>query len=140
MTSYLEDYERSSWGFGKLAKAVGYTLLAAIVGYCLFWLFFRNWREEARVKDFLGLVQAQSYEQAYETWGCSVAEPCKFYSYESFLEDWGPESPLGAVNTYRLGRSYTQEGGVILEVYINGEKQPNLWVQSDTQAISFFPY
>ena len=140
MTSYLEEYERNSWGFGKVAKAVGYTLLACIVGYSVYWLFFRNWREESQLKEFLSLVQAQRYEQAYEAWGCSVEQPCKFYSYESFLEDWGAESPLGAVKTYRLGRSYTQEGGVILEVYVNGEKQPNLWVQSDTQAISYFPY
>ena len=63
MTSYLEEYERNSWGFGKLAKAVGFTLLAAIVGYCLYWIFFRNWREEAQVKEFLSLVQEQKYEQ-----------------------------------------------------------------------------
>lgn len=140
MTSFLEEYERNSWGFGKLAKAVGLALLAGIVGYSIYWIFFRNWREEARVKEFLSLVQQQKYEQAYEDWGCSVAKPCKFYSYESFLEDWGPESPLGAVKTYHLGRSYTQEGGVIQEVFINGEKQPNLWVESDNRVISFFPY
>jgi hypothetical protein len=140
MTSYLEEYERNSWGFGKLAKAVGYTLLAAIIGYCLYWLFFRNWREEARVKEFLTLLEDQKYEQAYETWGCSQAEPCKFYSYKSFLEDWGPDSPLGQVKSFELGRSYTQEGGVIQEVTVNGQKQDNLWVDDDTLVIGFFPY
>jgi hypothetical protein len=140
MTSYLEEYERNSWGFGRLAKGVGYALLAAVVGYSLYWLFFRNWREEAEVKEFLGLLQAQKYEQAYETWGCKVSEPCKFYSYKSFLEDWGPESPLGAVKSFQLGRSYTQTGGVIQELTVNGKKQPNLWVESGTLIIGFFPY
>ena len=140
MTSYLEEYERNSWRFGKLAKAVGYALLAAVVGYCLYWLFFRNWREENRVEEFLELVQGQQYELAYETWGCSQGEPCKFYPFDEFLEDWGPESPLGAISSYELGRSYTQEGGVIQEVTINGRKQPNLWVERGTLIISFFPY
>ncbi len=140
MTSYLEEYERNSWVFGKLAKGIGFAMLAGIALYCIYWIFFRNWREEARVEEFLGLVQAQQYEQAYETWGCTLAEPCQFYSYEAFLEDWGPESPLGAVDSYRLGRSYTQEGGVIQEVTINGAKQPNLWVESGTWIIGFFPY
>ena len=92
------------------------------------------------MKQFLASVQESAYENAYTFWGCSVAEPCRFYSYESFMEDWGPESPLRAVNSYELGRSYTQPNGVIVEVHINGEKQPNLWVQKDTQAISYFPY
>ena len=141
MTSYLEEYERNSWGFGKVAKAVGFALLAGIVGYCLWWLFFRNWSEQARVKEFLSLLESQQFEQAYETWGCSVSEPCQFYSYEAFLEDWGPQSPLGPVKSFRLGRAYTQdEDGVIQEVTINGEKQPNLWIESDTLVISFFPY
>jgi hypothetical protein len=140
MTSYLEEYEKDSWGFGRLAKAVGLALLAGVVGFCLYWLFFRNWREEAQVKHFLSLVQEQKYEQAYETWGCSVEAPCKFYSYKAFLEDWGPESPLGAVQSFKLGRSYTQEGGVIQEVTVNGKKQPNLWVESGTRIIGFFPY
>lgn len=140
MTSYLEEYEQSSWGFGRLAKAVGYVLLASILGYSLYWLFFRNWREEAQVKEFLSLLQEQKYEQAYETWGCTQAEPCKFYPYDEFLEDWGPESPLGPVTSYALGRSYTQEGGVIQEVTVNGKKQPNLWIEHDTLVVGFFPY
>jgi hypothetical protein len=140
MTSYLEEYERNSWGFGKLAKAVGWVLLASVLGYCLYWLFFRNWREEFRVKEFLSLLEAQQYEQAYETWGCSQSEPCKYYSYKSFLEDWGPESPFGPVKSFELGRSYTQDGGVILEVTVNGRKQPNLWVESSALVIGFFPY
>lgn len=140
MTSYLAEYERNSWGFGKLAKAVGVVLLASVLGYCLYWLFFRNWREEARVKEFLALLEDQKYEQAYETWGCSQAEPCKFYPFDEFLEDWGPNSPLGQVKSFELGRSWTQEGGVIQELSINGKKQPNLWIEHETLIVGFFPY
>ena len=140
MSSYLEEYASQSWRFGKLAKAAGALLLAGVVGYCFYWLFFRNWREESRVRDFLSLVEQGRYEQAYERWGCSVAEPCRFYTYESFLEDWGPESPLGKVSSYKLGRTYTQDNGVIVEIVVNGEEQPRLWVQRDTRAIGFFPY
>lgn len=139
-TSYLEDYERNSWGFGKLAKGVGIALLAAVLGYCIYWLFFRNWREEGRVKEFLNLLESQKYEQAYETWGCSQAEPCKFYPFNEFMEDWGPDSPLGPVKSFELGRSWTQEGGVIQELTINGKKQPNLWVDHQSLVVGFFPY
>ncbi len=136
----LDQYNEQSWLFPKLVKAVGLALLASVIGYSLYWLFFRNWREERQVEQFLQTVQQGAYAEAYEAWGCSVAEPCRFYSYEAFLEDWGPESPLGEVSRFRLGRSYTQPGGVIVEIHINGEKQPNLWVDDENRQISYFPY
>lgn len=137
---FLDQYAERNWLFSRLAKGVGYALLASILVYCFYWLFFRNWREERQVSQFLTELQAADFEAAYQRWGCSVAEPCRFYPYDDFLEDWGPESPLGAVDRFELGRSYTQEGGVIIELSINGEKQQNLWVQQDNRAISYFPY
>ncbi len=137
---YLEQYEQGSRGFDKLVKAVAYVILAGIVGYGVYWLFLRNWSEERRVEAFLEAVEQQQYEKAYTFWGCSVEEPCHYYPYNEFLEDWGPQSPLGKIKSFDLGRSYTQTNGVIVELTIDGKKQPNLWVDSNTQAISFFPY
>lgn len=139
--SYLDEYDSPRPAFDRLVRWIGIAMLAGIVGYSFYWLFFRNWREERQVRGFLEQVQNRQFEEAYSRWGCSVAEPCKFYPYDEFLEDWGPGSPMDPVSSFELGRSYTQEdSGVIIEVWINGEKQPNMWVESDTQAISFFPY
>ncbi len=139
--SYLDEYDSPRPVFDRLVRMIAVAMIAAILGYSVYWLFFRNWREERQVKLFLEEVKQQQYDAAYERWGCSVAEPCRFYTYESFLEDWGPDSPLGKVDSFKLGRSYTQkDSGVIVRVWINGQEQPNLWVESDTRAISFFPY
>ncbi|MBI1356227.1 MAG: hypothetical protein GC160_17940 [Acidobacteria bacterium] len=138
--SYLDEYDSRRPFFERLVRWIGLALLVGVLGYSVYWLFFRNWREEAEVRHFLEEVQQQKFEAAYKRWGCSVEEPCRYYSYTSFLEDWGPDSPLGKVGSFRLGRSYTQEGGVIIEVWINDKKQPNLWVDSATEVISFFPY
>lgn len=137
---YLADYRREASGFDKIVKAIGALLLAGLVGWGVYWLFFRNWSEERRAERFLEAVQQQRYEDAYSYWGCNVAEPCRYYAYGEFLEDWGPESPLASVERFALGRSYTQDNGVIVEVEINGRKQPSLWIDSTTEAISFFPY
>ncbi len=140
--SYLEEYE-SAHGprtFDKLVKALAYLLLTAIVVYCFYWLFFRNWREERQVDRFLTTVQEQRFEEGYEFWGCSVENPCRDYLFNEFLDDWGPQSPIGEVKSYEIGRSYTQPNGAIIELTINGVKQPNLWVDAVTEVISFFPY
>ncbi len=138
--SYWDQYNQGPSVFDRLVKLVAYALVAGIVGYCVYWLFFRNWREERQVRQFLEVVQDKRFEDAYEYWGCSVAAPCRHYLYEEFLDDWGVDSPLGAVQNYELGRSYTQPNGAIVEVAINGAKQPNLWVDADTRILSFFPY
>ena len=137
---FLDQYDQQSWGFNRLAKAVGWVLLAGVIAYSIFWLFFRNWREERTTKEFLALLQQARYEQAYRKWGCTPEKPCRFYPYDDFLEDWGPDSPIGAVKSFSLGRSYTQTNGVIIEVEVNGKKQPNLWVEKGTEQIGFFPY
>ncbi len=137
---YLDQYGQGSQVFDKLVKAAAYSLLAAIIGYSFYWLFFRNWREERQVERFLTAIQEQHFEEGYKYWGCSVAEPCRDYLYNEFLDDWGPESPIGPVKTFHVGRSYTQPNGAIVELSVNGVKQSNLWVDGTTEVLSFFPY
>ena len=137
---YLDQYETGYPLFENILRMAAYVLVSVILLGSFYWLFFRNWVEERHAKEFLGLIQEQNYSEAYTVWGCTEETPCKFYPYGEFMEDWGPESPLGQVTSYHLGRSYTQRGGVIVEVHINGRKQPNLWIDRDTREISFFPY
>jgi hypothetical protein len=137
---YLAEYGQADRRYEKIITIAGYTLLAAIVLGSVYWLFFRNWQEERRVDQFLTLLEQKSYEQAYALWGCAVEQPCPNYSYEKFLEDWGPTSPLGPVSSHAVGRSYDQDSGVIILVNVNGRRIPNLWVEKDTRVIGFSPY
>ena len=137
---YLADYGRADRRYEKIVTVAGYVLLTAVVLGCIYWLFFWNWREERRVGEFLISIEQQQYEQAYRMWGCSLETPCPNYSYDKFLEDWGPDSQLGKINSYDLGRSYDQQSGVIILVEVNGRRIPNLWVEKDSQVIGFSPY
>ncbi|MEX2304125.1 MAG: hypothetical protein WD733_24480 [Bryobacterales bacterium] len=137
---FLAEYGQADRRYEKIVTIAGYALLAAIVLGSVYWLFFRNWQEERRVDQFLSLLQQKSYEQAYDLWGCTVEQPCPNYSYQKFLEDWGPGSSLGAVNSYDVGRSYDQESGVIILVLVNGRRIPNLWVEKNNRVIGFSPY
>ena len=137
---FLAEYGQADRRYEKIVTIAGYTLLAAVVLGSIYWLFFRNWQEERRVDQFLSLLEQKNYEQAYGLWGCSLERPCPNYSYDKFLEDWGPQSSLGAVNSYEVGRSYDQQSGVIILVQINGRRIPNLWVEKDNRVIGFSPY
>jgi hypothetical protein len=137
---YLADYGQADRRYEKVLRIAGYTLLAAVVLGCVSWLFFRTWREERSVSQFLTLLEQQKYEEAYRMWGCSAEQPCPNYAYDKFLEDWGPQSPLGTVTSYDVGRSFDQESGVIILVQVNGRRIPNLWVEKGSNVIGFSPY
>ena len=137
---FLGEYGQSDRRYEKIVRIAGYALLAAIVLGSIYWLFFRNWREERQVSRFLTLLEQQKYEDAYHMWGCSQEKPCAFYPFNEFLEDWGPDSKLGKVSSYKLGRSYDQKTGVIILVQVNGHKVQNLWVEKKGEVIGFSPY
>jgi len=138
--SYLDEYGAGDERRERLVKYGAAALAALLVLSLIYYAFFRNWREEWQVHSFLSLLEEGKYEQAYELWGCSVESPCEYYPYDEFLEDWGPDSPLGQVESFDVGRSYEQQTGVIVEIRVNGRPHDNLWVESEDQAISFSPY
>lgn len=136
---YLDSYA----GRGLVAeRIVKYGLLALALAALLgatYYVFFRNWREELQARRFFRLLEGKSYEQAYDLWGCSVAEPCRYYPYDEFLEDWGPEAPYGSLDSFSLVRSYTMSTGVRLRYSINGREGPPLWIERGPDRISFAP-
>lgn len=136
---YLGGYASKGLVAERLTKLTLAALaLAAILGP-VYYVFFRNWREEFQTRRFLGLLEEREFEQAYSMWGCSVDEPCRYYPFEEFLEDWGPEAPFGTVRDYSVGRSYTQANGVIVRYRINGREGDPLWVELGPTVISFAP-
>ena len=138
---YLEDYSTVTGARREaIHKALLATLLISIVGGGLAYFWFKNFFEERQVRQFLSRLQENHYAEAYEHWGCNVEEPCPSYTYEDFLEDWGPDSPLGTVKSFDLGRSTELETGVIVEIEINGKPQPELWVEKKTKVVGFSPY
>ena len=136
---FLGGYARKGLFGDRVLKIVLALLAAVIVLGSVYYVFFRNWREELQARRFFKLLQMQRYEEAYTMWGCSIQQPCRYYPYEEFLEDWGPDSPFGIVADYSVGRSYTQPNGVILRYSINGMEGDPLWIESGMSQIGFAP-
>ena len=137
---YLDDYGDGDARREKVLKAIALLLVLTIFAGGIYYVFFRNWLEERQARAFLSSLQQGDYPAAYEFWGCSVDDPCPFYPYEEFLKDWGPGGPIGKVESFRLGRSYEQESGVIITLAVNGQQQPNLWVEKESKRVGFSPY
>ena len=136
---YLRGYASDGWLAGRILRAVLWLALVAVVVGPVYYVFFRNWREEWQARRFLKLVEERAYRDAYAVWGCTEAEPCRYYPFDEFMEDWGPESPLGEVTDFSLGRSYTLPNGVVVRYSVNGIEREPLFVERDPPKISFAP-
>jgi hypothetical protein len=123
----------------KRNKRIIYSLVTlAVVGFAL-WFFFRNYKEEARVKEFLALLQRQDFQSAYAMWGCTEATPCRDYKMEQFLRDWGPQSDAANVAAIKRSKVKSCEKGIIQLLQIKGQ-DVNLYVDRSTLVIGFAPW
>ena len=138
--AYFDEYGQEDARRERFIKILVALLLISLALWLIYYVFFRNWREEFQARRFLTAVQSGDYQDAYSYWGCSVEDPCRLYPYDEFLEDWGPDSPLGKVEDFDLGRSYEQMSGVIITLEINGQAHPNLWVEKESRTVGFSPY
>lgn len=115
------------------------SLLALIILFFL-WLHFRDYTEQKRVSLFLDQLRRQDFQAAYQSWGCSQTAPCRDYSFEKFMEDWGPKSPYANAANLSEGKTYSCDTGIIETLHYPGKDDVNLWVDRKTPAVAFAPW
>lgn len=140
MPGYLEQY-----GAGeekrerRILLIVGSTLGIALLGSILYFSF-RDWPLERQIKQFLDAVQRQDFKTAYTFWGCTTEAPCRDYSYDRFLEDWGPKGPNAkAVANGKIAESERCGTGFIAAVG-SGSDEVALWVEQETRVVGYAPW
>ncbi|MBI3666354.1 MAG: hypothetical protein HY236_09040 [Acidobacteria bacterium] len=139
---YLEQYSEAETRQERLEKVLKRTVVTLLVASALggfLYLWFKNYKEEKRVEQFLATLERGDYPAAYTFWGCRVEAPCPNYDFRSFLEDWGPASPVGKLRTYRLVRSRERGSGVVVTIVANNQPEIKLWVEKKNEILGFSP-
>lgn len=108
--------------------------------YLRFVQILKNHKEEKRVDLFLNLLARQDYKGAYTLWGCTDAKPCRDYTFQNFMEDWGPKGSPASRELFHTTRSRSCGSGVILTVDSVNNREEKLWVEKDDLTIGFSPY
>jgi hypothetical protein len=139
MAGYLDQYGAGEERRGKIIKTVVISvLLLVVVGGSLVFVF-HNYREERQVKEFLSHLGAHDYKAAYALFGCTDAKPCRYYPFDKFMEDWGPNSGRRGFEGARITRSRSCGSGVLLTVDYGKNQQEKLWVERQDMSIGFPP-
>ena len=63
------------------------------------WYPFAYYKEIKTADAFIQEVAGGEMQAAYKTW-----KPSGSYTFQDFMEDWGPSGYYGPVRSYRLGR------------------------------------
>jgi hypothetical protein len=115
------------------------------------WWILRFHTEKQIVRQFLNTVIAGDMRKAYEMW-----KPSSSYSYQDFLEDWGPNGEFGPVRTYRIESAQRPDGGsgVVIVVEVSKydpfpepkdtgksrhNKEVRIWIESKDLSMGFAP-
>lgn len=135
----------------KLRRYVILGLLAAIALVVLGLYITRYNAEKRAVRQFLNTIVQGDTEAAYRMW-----QPTATYPYKDFVDDWGPAGFYGPVKSYHIVTAQRQGGasGVVVVVEVSPfepfpsdtereklrkNKEVKLWVERETQALSFAP-
>jgi hypothetical protein len=140
MPGYLDQYGAGEERRNKIITlSIVSAVLIAIVA-SLSWYLFKNHHQEGVVKAFLGDLRRGDDQSAYRDWGCTAERPCSGYSFDKFVEDWGPKNSPPDPAALALTESETCNTGVLLTVQVNADRVEKLWVDRGNDVISFAPF
>jgi len=138
MAGFLDEYGVADARRNRIVKQVLlWGLLVIVVGGSGFF-YFRNWSEERRIDQFLGLLKEQKYQDAYALW--DSPDTRKYYTAEKFIEDWGPQGAYKNAAALKVEEADSCDAGVVFSMAYPNVDNFGLWVARDSKVISFAPW
>ena len=139
MSSYLATYGAGEQKKADLIKWSVLTVLGVAVLSVVLYYSFRHYRERGQISAFLEQIESKNFPEAYKLWGCSKEQPCRDYSYEKFLEDWGPAGEYKNAHQARISERFSCVGGIIRTLDFGQDRTVSLWVESKDLLVTFAP-
>jgi hypothetical protein len=142
VAEFLDGYGHADAKRERIVKRIMISVVVAAILGGAGWFFFRDFPEQQQVRRFFSLLEKQDYDGAYRLWGCDPANPCRDYTKEKFLEDWGPKGVYMRKGGLEIAQKRSCENGIIQYVVYGEDEEDivHLYVQRSDLAISFAPW
>jgi hypothetical protein len=139
MAGYLENYGAGEakregllkWG---ILSAIGVLVLSVVLFYS-----FRHFRERQVLDTFLDDLRKKDYKAAYATWGCTESNPCRYFAYDKFLEDFGPQGRYKDASSPKMTQKWSCVGGIIRVIEFGAGNDVDLLIDYDKRLVSYAP-
>ncbi len=140
MAGYLDTYGVADYKRARMKKRLFFTVFGTAITALLLFVLFRNFPEKRTVRHFLNAVGSGDYQKAYQMWGCTPATPCRDYSFQKFMEDWGAKGQYANVKAATVTTVDSCGNGVVTTLQYPSAEPVGLWVERSTKVISFSPW
>jgi hypothetical protein len=140
MAGYLDHYGEGHEQRAKRKKLIVVVALSVLIVSAGLYFGLRNYRQKAQIKQFVELLQKHDYPAAYRMWGCTESKPCPDYSFDKFMEDWGPRSKYAQVAAFHIAKSKSCGSGVMVTVDFDQNREERLWVEGSDMTIGYSPW
>lgn len=139
MSGYLENYGAGeAKREGMLKWGIIAAILVLVLSVVLFYSF-RHFRERQVLSTFLEALEKKDYKAAYATWGCTDSNPCRYFPYENFLKDFGPEGVYKNPSGVKMTQKWSCVGGIIRVLDFGGGNEVDLLIDYDKRLVSYAP-
>ncbi len=140
MVGYLDNYGVAEVRRAKQIKQLAIILVCALVAGLAGYLFFHNRPEKRIVRDFLQDLRSGKYQEAYRSWGCTPSTPCRDYTFDKFMEDWGPKGQYADSKAGHVTVVDSCGEGVVTTLEFPNVQPFGLYVDRKTKVLSFAPW
>lgn len=165
MSDFLTGYGIEEARRERLIKRALLLVVVLLAAAGSAYLGYRTYPARRQVNQFLEYLRHKDYQSAYRLWGCTESTPCRDYSFEKFLEDWGPKSPHARVEQAQVrrmswracgpgvpymlatlaARAFGERGcdcgsGVIHSVAFPDGEEVVLWYERKDRTLGFAPW
>lgn len=138
MAGYLEGYGVGEERRERIVKRLVISAIVLVIGAIAMYFLFRTWPARHQANAFLDALRQHDYQTAYRLWGC--AQPCKDYSFEKFMEDWGPKSGFANAASASVKRTRYCDSGVIVTLNSPQGSEVPLWYERHDGTLGFAPW
>ena len=139
MAGYLENYGAGEAKREGLVKWGVITAVCVLVLSVVLFYSFRHYRERQALGTFLESLEKKDYKAAYATFGCTDSNPCRYFGYEKFLEDFGPKGVYQNPAGVKMTQKWSCVGGIIRVLEFAPGSEVDLIVDYDKRLVAYAP-
>jgi hypothetical protein len=136
MAGFLDEYGAGDERRARIIKMIAVSVAVLVVLTGLLYFLFRNYRQEQQAKRFFQLLEAHSYQAAYDMWTLTDSER-RAYPMSAFLQDWGPQAM--DIRNFTIMDAESCGNAVIVDADLGAAGDKKLWVTRQNLELSFGP-
>jgi hypothetical protein len=137
MAGFLDAYGAADERRERLIKRIAIWGLSVAFLAAFGYFYFRTWPQERVIKTFLASLSKQDFQGAYRIWGCTPEDPCRYYTPDNFIEDWGPSSSRANGAAAKIDLIDYCDSEVVFDISFPGAPMVALSVERASEKMSF---